>query len=426
MTQALFSDIGWSGAAGRLPAGFDLAATALEHGAFVRARGVRSAADLLRLALIYGATPLSLRSTAAWAEATGLAALSDVSLLERLQRAGDWLAAIVEALLSAAIPPVAAGSGGARRVRLVDATTTCAPGPRSGQWRLHADYALGRSRFGGFKLTDQHEAESLKHFAPAPGDIFVADRFYAKARQLHHAVAGGADFVVRRGLTSCRLLHADGAKFELARTLAAVGCRQTLDIPVLVPLPADTGGAPTAETGTVSPVRARLIIRHLGQEAAVAARRRASRKAAKQGQKATAKRLQAAEYIMLLTSLDAAEFSADQVLDLYRLRWQIEIAFKRLKSVLGFADLAAKDPQLVRACLYAKLIVALLCEDILQDLLDSPPSAPRYVAAVPLASLASRSRSAPDRHLRSTRFGRLRRTSPPHHTQHRRAAKTTM
>jgi len=185
--------------------------------------------------------------------------------------------------------------------------------------------------------------------------------------------SGGADFIVRRGLTSCRLLHADGAKFELARTLVAVGCRQTLDIPVLVPLPAEIGGPPTAETGTVSPVRARLIIRHLGPEAAVAARRRATRKAAKQGQKATAKRLRAAEYIMLLTSLDAAEFSPDQVLDLYRLRWQIEIAFKRLKSVLGFADLAAKDPQLVRACLYAKLIVALLCEDILQDLLDSPP-----------------------------------------------------
>lgn len=417
MTQALFSDVGWSGAAGRLPAGFDLAATALEHKAFVRARGVRSAEDLLRLALIYGATPLSLRGTAVWAEATGLAALSDVSLLERLQRAGDWLAVIVEALLSAAIPPVAAGSGGARRVRLVDATTTCGPGPRSDQWRLHADYALGHSRFSGFKLTDQHEAESLEHFDPAPGDIFVADRFYAKARQLLHVVAGAADFIVRRGITSCQLLSADGAKFELVRTLAAVGPQQTLDLPVFVPMP---------DGASAGPLRARLIIRHLGPEAAAAARRRADRKAAKQGQKATAKRLQAAEYIMLLTSLDAAEFPADQVLDLYRLRWQIELAFKRLKSVLGFADLAAKNPRLVRACLHAKLIVALLCEDILQDLLDSPPSAPRHIAAVPLAPPAPCSRNPVARHLRSPRARRLCRASPPHYTQHRRTSKATM
>jgi hypothetical protein len=416
MNQALFSDVGWSGVAGRLPAGFDLVATAREHGAFVRARGVGSAEDLLRLALIYGATSLSLRGTAAWAETTGLAELSDVALLERLQRAGDWLGSIVEALLSAAIAPVIAGSGGTRRVRLVDATMACGPGPNGGQWRLHADYALGRSRFIGFKLSDQHEAESLEHFEPTAGDIFVADRFYAKARQLHHVVAGDADFLVRRGITSCRLRHADGTKVDLARTLSAVGRRKTLDIPVLVPAPAESGAAP---------ICARLIIRHLGERAAQAARRRASHKAAKSGQKAKAKRLKAAEYIMLLTSLDATEFTAGQVLDLYRLRWQIEVAFKRLKSILGFADLAAKDPQLVRACLYAKLIVALLSEDILQDLLDSPPSASRAVATIDMASPAFHPRSAPARHLRPLRPRRLRHATGRHRSQHRRANATT-
>jgi hypothetical protein len=96
MTQALFSDVGWSGVAGRLPAGFDLVATAREHGAFARARGVGSAEDLLRLALIYGATSLSLRGTAAWAETTGLAELSDVAPLPRRRLAGvDRRSAVV-------------------------------------------------------------------------------------------------------------------------------------------------------------------------------------------------------------------------------------------------------------------------------------------------------------------------------------------
>jgi IS4 transposase len=77
---------------------------------------------------------------------------------------------------------------------------------------------------------------------------------------------------------------------------------------------------------------------------------------------------------MLLTSLDRESADTDTVLRLYRLRWQIEIAFKRLKGLAGLADLQAKDPRLVRSCLFAKLIVALLAEEATQNLLESFPS----------------------------------------------------
>ena len=66
---------------GRLPAEIDVAGSARARRAFVRARGVASAEALLRLALVYGATALSLRGTAAWAAASGLADISDVALL---------------------------------------------------------------------------------------------------------------------------------------------------------------------------------------------------------------------------------------------------------------------------------------------------------------------------------------------------------
>ena len=59
------------------------------------------------------------------------------------------------------------------------------------------------------------------------------------------------------------------------------------------------------------------------------------------------------------------------MLALYRLRWQIEVAFKRLKSLTGLADLEAKNSRLVRSCLLAKLIVALLAEDVAHDLPES-------------------------------------------------------
>ena len=102
MTYLPNEDLGWSELAERFPTGLDLAASAREYGAFMRPRGVGSAECLLRLALIYGTTSLSLRGTATWAEAKGLAQLSDVALLGRLQGADAWLGNIVAALLSAA------------------------------------------------------------------------------------------------------------------------------------------------------------------------------------------------------------------------------------------------------------------------------------------------------------------------------------
>ena len=72
--------------------------------AFLRARAIASAVDLLRLILAYCLSDRGLRSTAAWATAVGLANLSNVALLQRLRRCGDWLALLVGEALAAAAP----------------------------------------------------------------------------------------------------------------------------------------------------------------------------------------------------------------------------------------------------------------------------------------------------------------------------------
>src|SRR5438094_1907872 len=48
---------------------------------------------------------------------------------------------------------------------------------------------------------------------------------------------------------------------------------------------------------------------------------------------------------------------------LYRVRWQIELAFKRLKSILRLDRLPAKSPGLAQAWIAAHLLIALLVED---------------------------------------------------------------
>src|SRR5665213_1361036 len=90
----------WPEVSACLPAGFDLEATARARGAFTRAREIKNAETLLRLALAYGGLGMSLRETCAWAEAGGIVSLSDPSLLERLCKAAPWLGDIVAALIA--------------------------------------------------------------------------------------------------------------------------------------------------------------------------------------------------------------------------------------------------------------------------------------------------------------------------------------
>jgi hypothetical protein len=71
-----------------------------------------------------------------------------------------------------------------------------------------------------------------------------------------------------------------------------------------------------------------------------------------------------AQYFCVWTSLPD-QFEPDQVLEAYRLRWQIELAFKRMKSILGFGHLPKKDPASARAWLHGKLFVSLLAEHLI-------------------------------------------------------------
>ena len=138
------------------------------------------------------------------------------------------------------------------------------------------------------------------------------------------------------------------------------------------------GGTPIAE----HPVRighgqdsvpARLIIAAKPAEATFRQQRRLARKASRKGQTTDPRTLQTAGFMMLLTSLPPTAASAAEVVRLYRMRWQVELAFKRLKSLGGFANLQASDPRLARSWLLAHLIAAVLIEASLNEALDFPP-----------------------------------------------------
>jgi hypothetical protein len=354
----------WEQLQAHLPPDFDLERTARERRAFLRSREVRDVASLFRLALAYGGCGMSLRETCAWAGALKLASLSEPSLMERLCKAAPWLGDIVAALITQqATLPTKRWAG--YRLRAIDATAICQPGADRTTWRLHVGYDLASGQVDQIVLTDGRGAENLQRLTYRPGEIVLGDRIYARAHNLELVKRDGADFIVRTGWNSLRLKRPDGSEFDLFATLRAQA-EQEGEVRVR----ADQG------SGVSASLELRLIIWRKTPEQAQAEQKRLLQNAKKRGTKVDPRSLEAAKYVMLVTSLPANAFPACDVLAIYRFRWQIELAFKRMKSLAGLDELAAKDPALAQAWLYARLIAFLIAEQIAGRVLDSPPSGP--------------------------------------------------
>jgi hypothetical protein len=398
---------GWPEVQAHLPADFDLERTARARGAFSRAREVKDAATLLRLALAYGGCGMSLRETCAWAEVAGLARLRDPSLLERLCKASPWLGDIVAALLGEQTQTVT-GRWSGYRLRALDATSICEPGADRTTWRLHVGYDLAGGQIDHIELTDGRGAESLRRLPYQPNEIVLADRYYARPRDLRPVMEDGAHFIVRTGWNSLRLLQPDGRAFDLFAALAAQAAEEG-EILVRV-----EEGVEVPE-----PLILRLVIRRKSPEQAEAERQRLLKDAKKRGKTPDPRSLQAAQYTLLLTSLPATAFPTADVLALYRFRWQVELAFKRMKSLAGLDELAAKKPELARAWIYARLIAFLIAERSAGQVPDSPPSGSRKASREPitLAPDQDRSRQRPRGSSRAVamgeRPGRLQAHSTP-------------
>ncbi len=366
----------WPEVSARFPAGLDLEATARLRGAFTRAREIKNAETLLRLALAYGGLGMSLRETCAWAEAGGIVSLSDPSLLDRLCKAAPWLGDIVAALI-AEQAKVPAGRWAGHRLRALDGTSICQPGADRTTWRLHVGYDLATGQVDQLELTDVHGAENLQRLSYAPGDIALSDRYYARPRDLRPVIDAGADFIVRTGWNSLRLLQPNGEPFDLFAALAAQA-EQESEVQVRIH-EGVTGAAPP------QPLILRLVIRRKDPDQAQAEQKRLIKDAKKRAKQPDPRSLEAAKYILLLTSLPVATFPPADILTLYRFRWQIELAFKRFKSLAGLDMLPAKKPELARAWIYARLIVAIIAEQIAGQVPESSPSGHGKTGRKPIA-----------------------------------------
>jgi hypothetical protein len=351
----------------RLPADLELDRLAVEHKAIRRGRKIKTGTELLRLALAHGPGGMSLRDAAGWAGMLGLDSLSNPAVKYRLDNAVDFLKAVTEHLLAARSTTQALHWPG-RTIRVADGTCISKPASKGTDWRVHGVYDLGTGGFSNLELTDGKGAETLTYGAPLAGEVRIADRGYCRAKAWHRFLqdsGGKADLIVRIKWNGFHLTAEDGAPFDLIDHLASLPDDQ-------VPHEIDVRARVCQDV--TMPIR--LVILRKSPEAIEAAHKMLHARASRKQQALDPRTLIAAEFLILGTSLPAEDYPGLEILAAYRLRWQIELAFKRMKSLLHIDKLPARTDLGARSWLYPHLILALLCDDLSQDFLESFPSGP--------------------------------------------------
>jgi hypothetical protein len=325
-------------------------------GAVTRLRGFDSLEALLRTLLLHVGCGWSLRETAVQAKLARIADVSDVTLMNRLRQSEEWLRQLCQRLWGengAELEPVLKGVP----VRLIDATLVREPGKTGGQWRIHYSVRLPSLECDHCEVTPargKNTGERLGRFGFHAGELVLADAGYCHPPGVEAVVRAQADICMRLNPASFPLLDERGRPFPLIkriRTLQKSG--ETAEWPVWVRV------GEQRIAGRVCAVRK-------SEEAIRRAQRRIDKRQQRRVSSGTPETREYAHYVLVFTTLTKKKATTRAVLECYRLRWQIELTFKRLKSIAQLGHIPKHDEQSIRAWLFGKLLVALLTQKLVR------------------------------------------------------------
>ncbi len=334
---------------------------AVQHGALKGLRKHKSAEHLMRVLLLHFACGHSLQETSVRARQAALANLSAVALWKRVKKSKDWLHALCGELFREC--GLELGAAGARPIRAVDATTVKEPGPTGSLWRLYYSVQVPSLECDHFELTATEDTgESLTRIPVRAGDYLLADCRDATAEGLGRVDAAGGRVTVRVNTGSLQFRTPTDEPFDLLPAVCEVrrnGQTRAWEVKVTDPYGRPVSGRVCALRKSGAAIR--LTHRGLPSEAS------------RTGSAVEPQAWEFAKYVIVFTTFPAAEFPAERVLEWYRVRWQLELVFKRFKSLAQLGHLPKRDDDSATAWFYGKLLAALLVEKLIRCALVSSP-----------------------------------------------------
>lgn len=312
--------------------------------------------NYVRTLLLHIGCGYSMRETVTRAKLAGLADISDVALLGRLRKAKNWLHSICVSLFEeqGAIP----NSEHSFQVRLFDATNVKEPGKTGSLWRIHYSVQLPSLNCDFFRVTTtkgKGTGESFFQYSIKKGDYIIADRGYSTASGIHHVVSKKAYVMVRVNTHTLPLLNLKNQRFPLLEKIQTVKRSGTIrSWKVLVPGREDKH------------LPGRICVIRKSNEAIKIAQEKIVKEARKKSRATKPDTLEYAKYVIVFTNFPEDSFSDYEVLEWYRSRWQVELVFKRFKSIAQLGHLPKHSDDSSKAWLYGKLFVALLTNKIIE------------------------------------------------------------
>jgi len=329
-------------------------------------RSFKTEEEVMRTLLLHVANGYSLRETVTRAKLSGLAEVTDVALLKRLQCSEEWFKSLCMSLLKERGINIEKSVHNNVQMRVVDGTVVKEPGKTGSEWRVHYSIRLPDLSCDYFKLTATKgtlTGESFKQYPVKQGECIIGDRAYSTVQGIAYLESKKAYSLVRVNTGALPLFNLnEESKFDLLKTILELQ-EEFSTKECSVRLKVDEN----------SWINGRLCIIRKSKTAIELALKKLKREASKRQSELKPATIEFAKYIILFTTLPMNEFSTHDVLEWYRLRWQIELVFKRLKSLTAFGHLPKYDDVSARSWLYGKLFIGLLTEKLIISARDFSP-----------------------------------------------------
>jgi Transposase DDE domain len=312
---------------------------------------ITQADDLLRLIFLHVGADMPLRQTVALVKESGAVSISPNSLHMRMRRAAPYLQALVTRMTTWSAECEPERWGGYDLVAC-DGTSFSGRASAGTDARIHVALRMSNLSIVEARATSASVGESFKCFDWLPGQLVLADRGYSTGIGILHVKDQGADVLVRLNQSSLPLFRRDDERFDVFAFLRSLSDGQIAERNVR---------ARVSVGGRLRTVEGRLVATRLPAEKAEEARARVN---AEHRGKASAESLEMAAYVALFTTAPSGQLSAAQCIEVYRLRWQIELLFKRWKSLCHFDRLPNERNDTIVSWLYGKVLLGLILDRI--------------------------------------------------------------